>query len=111
MSEHEREPLPPSAIERNQSVIVRGLVAVCVLLLVADVVFQFVGHRHTHFALEEWPGFYALMGFCSYVFLVLTAKQLRKLVMRPLDYYGEEAPGVGHAHSGETPPISDEGEP
>lgn len=86
--------LPESWFERNVGTIRTGMVVVCVGLLIADVIFQFVGHRHTHFAVEEIPGFYALTGFVSYVFLVLTAKQLRKLVMRPTDYYGEDVPSV-----------------
>lgn len=102
MSQHEhREPLPPSWIERNVRTIVRGLVGVCVALLVFDVVFHFVGHKHVHFRLEAIPGFYAVAGFLSYVGLVLTAKQLRKVVMRPNDYYGEEpapAPAPAKPH-------------
>ena len=89
---HGREPLPPSWVERHVGLIVKITVAVCVLLLVADVVFHFVGHKHVHFAIEAWPAFYAVVGFISYVGLVLTAKQLRKLVMRPLDFYGEAVP-------------------
>jgi hypothetical protein len=80
-------PLPPSAIERNAVNIQRGVVAVCVLLVLADVAFHFLGHRHTHFAFEGYIGVYAAVGFASYVGLVLSAKLLRKLVMRPEDYY------------------------
>ncbi len=87
--DHHREPLPPSWIERNTGTIVRGLVALCVGLVLFDIVFHFVGHKHVHFDAESIPGFYALAGFVSYVGLVLTAKQLRKILMRPNDYYGE----------------------
>lgn len=87
-----REPLPPSIFERHVGRIVNGVYAICALLLVADVVFHFVGDKHVHFDIESWPGFYALVGFVSYVGLVLSAKQLRKLVKRPEDYYGLRAP-------------------
>jgi hypothetical protein len=42
------------------------------------------------FSFESWPGFYALFGFVACVSLVLAAKQLRKWVMRPEDYYEPE---------------------
>jgi len=100
MSQHGREPLPPSWFEKNVDLIVRGVVGVCALLLVGDVVFHFVGHKHTHFDVEGWIGFYAVVGFVSYVGLVLTAKQLRKLVMRGLDYYGEDVPSSSSAAPG-----------
>ena len=93
-----REPLPPSRIERNVDSIVRGLVATCVGLVAFDVVFHFVGHKHVHFDLEAVPGFYAVVGFVSYVGLVMTAKQLRKVVMRPNDYYGEAPTDRDGAH-------------
>jgi hypothetical protein len=47
---------------------------------------------HIAFYFETWPGFYALFGFAACVSLVLAAKQLRKLVMRPEDYYEPEDP-------------------
>ena len=88
---HGRETLPPSWVERNAKGIVRGVVGVCVALLLGDVAFQFLGHRHAHFPFEEYIGVYAAIGFASYVGLVMSAKVLRKLVMRPEDYY-ERAP-------------------
>ena len=60
--------------------------ALCALLFAAD----FVVHRHTYHSWEEIPGFYALFGFIACVLLVLTAKQLRKLVMRDEEYYVAE---------------------
>lgn len=101
--DHHREPLPPSWIERNVDTIVRGLVAVCAGLVVFDLVFHFVGHKHVHFQIEAVPGFYALAGFASYVGLVLTAKQLRKVLMRPNDYYGEAPLEDAHDASLEAP--------
>jgi peptidoglycan/LPS O-acetylase OafA/YrhL len=55
----------------------------CALLLVADL---FI-HRHVTHAWESLWGFYALFGFLACVVLVLLAKQLRKILKRPEDYY------------------------
>jgi len=44
---------------------------------------------HAGFAFESWPGFYAFFGFVACVALVLAAKELRKLVMRPESYYAD----------------------
>ncbi len=54
-----------------------------VLLLVSE----FFIHKHHGFAWEDFPGFYAVYGFISYVFLIFVAKILRKIVMRKEDYY------------------------
>jgi hypothetical protein len=47
------------------------------------------GHelRHVERSWEGFPGFYAIYGFAGCVFLVLVAKQMRKVVMRDEDYY------------------------
>lgn len=67
----------------NVRLLVRILLLVCAALLMADL---FV-HRHTHFGFEEWFGFYAWYGFLCYCFIVLSAKQLRRLIARRDDYY------------------------
>ena len=56
---------------------------ICALLFVAD----FVVHRHTKIALEEFPAFYAIFGFVAFVALVIGSIGLRKLIMRKEDYY------------------------
>jgi hypothetical protein len=63
--------------------LLRLLYLACALLLVADL---FI-HRHVAHAWESFWGFYACYGFIACVALVLLAKQLRKLVKRPEDYY------------------------
>jgi len=68
---------------RNVTKVFYTLVAVCALLLVADPLV----HKHGHFAWEGWFGFHGLYGFFGSVFLVLTAKQLRRILMRKDDYY------------------------
>ncbi len=62
--------------------------ALCALLLGLE----WVVHRHLNFAegvfpVEGWFGFYAIYGFVACVLLVLTATQLRKVLMRREDYY------------------------
>ncbi len=70
---------------RNVDKIVWAVYGVCVLLLLVD---PFV-HKHGPFGIEHWLGFYAIYGLSAYVGLVLAAKQLRKLLMRPESYYDE----------------------
>ena len=60
-----------------------ALYLACALLLAADL---FI-HRHVEHAWESLWGFYALFGFVACVLLVLLAKQLRKILKRPEDYY------------------------
>lgn len=55
----------------------------CFILFVSD----FFIHRHIERTWEGLPGFYALYGFIACVVLVILAKAMRKLVMRPADYY------------------------
>lgn len=67
----------------NVKLIITALVVVCAALFLAD----FLYHPHGHFAFEQWPGFYAWYGFLSYCAIVLTAKQIRKLIARSETYY------------------------
>ncbi len=57
--------------------------AVCALLLLVDVLVP----KHGPFPIEHVWGFYGLFGFLACVALVLIAKQMRKVLMRPEDYY------------------------
>jgi len=66
--------------------IIALLVISCIALFAAD----FFYHHHSHFDFEKWPGFYAWYGFLSYCFIVLTAKQMRKLIGRKEDHYESE---------------------
>lgn len=59
----------------------------CTLLFILD----FVIHRHTANSWENLWGFYAIYGFVSCVALVLIAKWMRTFLMRPEDYYDNEA--------------------
>jgi membrane protein YdbS with pleckstrin-like domain len=63
--------------------LLRLLYLACALLLAADLFVR----RHVVHDWESLWGFYALYGFTACVLLVLLAKQLRKLLKRPEDYY------------------------
>jgi hypothetical protein len=71
---------------RNVTRIVWALVAVCALLFFAEPLYE----NHGVFAIEHRFGFYPLFGFFVYVGLVLTAKALRRLLMRKESYYDSD---------------------
>ncbi len=81
----------------NVRKVYRGLWVVCLVLLFGgEGLLRWAQQRaeaahaeHHGFAFEHWPGFYALFGFIACVGLVLAAKELRKLIMRSEDYYGD----------------------
>ena len=68
---------------KNTTRVLRLLFLLCALLLVLD----FILHRHVSHPFESIPGFYPLYGFIGCVLLVVIAKWLRKLLMRPESYY------------------------
>lgn len=69
----------------NVTRIVWGLYALCAFLFAVD---AFVP-KHGPFAIEYVLGFYALFGFIACVGLVLAARVLRLIIMRPEDYYDQ----------------------
>jgi hypothetical protein len=69
----------------NINKLVYSLYAVCAALILLD----FFYHKHINFAFENWVGFFAWYGFIACVALVLVAKQMRKVVKRDEDYYGD----------------------
>lgn len=73
----------PRTVDR----IVHGLWLACALVLIIGLFVQ----GHTRFGFDGWFGFYALFGFVAYCVIVLGAKQLRRLLRRPEDYYGDES--------------------
>ena len=68
---------------RNVDRLVHGFYVVCGLVVAIDVFFP----KHGPFAIEHVYGFYGIFGFVACVALVLIAKQLRRALMRPEDYY------------------------
>lgn len=79
---------PPGMWDRKESVsrLLNALYALCAVLVTLDI---FV-HRHAEHPWEHVVEFYPLYGFVGIVVLVLAAKGLRRLVMRPEDYYDAE---------------------
>jgi len=68
---------------RNVTRLYRGLWIICSLLVAVDLVV----HRHEEFGFAALFGFHAWFGFLACVALVLTAKGLRRVLMRDEDYY------------------------
>ncbi len=68
---------------RNVDRLVYGFYAVCAVLMAIDVFIP----KHGPFAIEHAFGFYGFFGFVACVALVLIAKQLRRVLMRPEAYY------------------------
>ena len=60
-----------------------ALLVVSGLLILADLVY----HKHAHYAIEEWFGFYAIFGFIAYLLIVGASWLWRRVVMRKEDYY------------------------
>jgi len=98
MSERDRTPVPGQGTEesahrgekahvfdepRNTRRLLRALYVACALLFVVDFIF----HRHVVHPVERVWGFYAIYGYLASVTLILLAKQMRRLLMRPEDYY------------------------
>ena len=71
---------------RNVTKIVAALVVICVGLFFADGFYE----KHGEVAAEYLFGFYGVYGFIGCVALVLAAKWLRTIVMRPEDYYDSD---------------------
>lgn len=77
---------------RTVNRIVRGLWLACALVLVTGLFVR----GHPLFGFDGGFGFYAGFGFLSYCVIVLGAKQLRRVLQRPEDYYGDESGQTGN---------------
>jgi hypothetical protein len=71
---------------RNVMKVVWALIAVCAGLFFADGFYE----KHAETEVEYLFGFYGIYGFVGCVALVLAAKWLRTIVMRPEDYYDSD---------------------
>jgi hypothetical protein len=70
--------------KKNVDKVWYGVIAICAITVICD----FFYHKHVEYAAEDFiPGMYGWYGFIACVFLVLSAKVLRKIVMRSEDYY------------------------
>lgn len=90
MSDHERKIHDPKKYwldePKNIKKVIGAVFVVCALLFVADAFY----HKHSHFAVEDWFGFYAIYGFVMCVILVLAAKLMRVFLMRDEEYYEKD---------------------
>ena len=68
---------------RNVKLLFNVFYALCAIVVGLDLVI----HRHEVHPWERLLTFYPLYGFVGIVILVLIAKQLRRVLMRPEDYY------------------------
>ena len=68
---------------RNVQLLVRAFYILCAVLVVVG----FLVDQEHHHPWENLPAFYPLYGFVGIVVLVYVAKLLRRIVMRPEDYY------------------------
>lgn len=77
----------PGWIERKENVtkIARTLYVVCGLVILADL----FARTHPETNIDAIKFFYGVYGFVGSVLLVLTAKQMRKILMRREDYYDD----------------------
>ena len=69
---------------RNVKLVFNVFYACCAVLVLLD----FVVHRHNVHRWEDLFAFYPLYGFVGIWILVLIAKAMRRVLMRPEDYYG-----------------------
>nr|TFG54622.1 MAG: hypothetical protein E4H34_02185 [Hyphomicrobiales bacterium] len=68
---------------RNVDRLLYVLCAACVLLIVLD----FAVPKHGLFAVEHYFGFYGVVGFVACAGIIWGATLLRRIIMRPEDYY------------------------
>ena len=72
--------------KKNVNRVIHSLWAICVLLVILD----FILHRHVSHPFENLPAFYPLYGFIGCVLLVIIAKWMRAILMRPESYYDNQ---------------------
>ena len=86
----EADNLPPERarwLDRAANVrkVYYGVWVVCALLLVAELFID----KHSEVSAEHFFGFHGFYGLVACVGLVLAAKALRRVLMRPENYYGD----------------------
>ena len=90
MSEHENKIHDPKKYwldePRNVRKVIGAVFVVCALLFISDAFY----HKHSHFAVEDWFGFYAIFGFVMCVLLVLAAKLMRVFLMRDEECFDKD---------------------
>jgi hypothetical protein len=67
------------------SIFTKAVLGIAIILAILEVFL----HRHGVAAIEDSFMFPAIFGFFAFVFIVQVGKWLRRMIMRPEDYYGE----------------------
>jgi hypothetical protein len=67
------------------SIFTKAVLGIAVILAILEVFLN----RHGVAAIEDSFMFPAIFGFFAFVFIVQVGKWLRRMIMRPEDYYGE----------------------
>ena len=72
-------------MQKMGRIFTKALLAIAVILAILEVFL----HRHGVATIEDNFMFPAIFGFFAFVFIVQVGKWLRRMIMRPEDYYGE----------------------
>lgn len=77
------------APKKSTKILVVSLIVACVVAFALDFLFFSENFdKHAVFEWENWPGFYGIYSFVTFVLLVFTSKYiLRPLVKRKEDHY------------------------
>ena len=78
---------------KNVKLLFNVFYALCVILVVLGLIPRQEVSGHEGHPLEGFFAFYPLYGFFGIVVLVLIAKLMRRVLMRPEDYYDRGADG------------------
>jgi hypothetical protein len=74
-------------MQKMGRIFTKALLVITVILAILEVFL----HRHGVAAIEDTFMFPAIFGFFAFVFIVQVGKWLRRMIMRPEDYYEEGA--------------------
>ena len=72
-------------MQKMGRIFTKALLVIAVILAILEVFL----HRHGVAAIEDSFMFPAIFGFFAFVFIVQVGKWLRRMIMRPEDYYEE----------------------
>ncbi|MEM6648930.1 MAG: hypothetical protein AAF603_01625 [Pseudomonadota bacterium] len=66
------------------------LIASCGAAALGGFILAAQDKMHPHFTIDQFPAFYAVVGFVSFSFIVLAGQHLRKILMRDENYYNDD---------------------